>query len=79
MPETLIRAAYASVARLAIVPLQDLLGLGSGARLNTPGTADGNWGWRFAWGDVPGELAGAQRLLLDLYGRLPRAGAVAGG
>jgi 4-alpha-glucanotransferase len=79
MPETLIRAAYASVARLAIVPLQDLLGLGSGARLNTPGTAEGNWGWRFAWGDVPGELAGAQRRLLDLYGRLPRAGAVAGG
>ncbi len=40
VPEALIRAALGSVARLAIVPVQDLLGLGSAARLNTPGTAE---------------------------------------
>ena len=42
----LIHAAYKYVCRLAVVPLQDLLGLGSEARMNTPGTAQGNWQWR---------------------------------
>ena len=42
----LIRLAYASQARLAVVPLQDFLGLGSEARLNTPGQTGGNWQWR---------------------------------
>ncbi len=49
-PETigtdLIRLAFSSRARLAIAPLQDYLGLGSEARLNTPGTLDNNWRWR---------------------------------
>jgi 4-alpha-glucanotransferase len=49
----LIRAALASVADTAIVPAQDLLGLGSEARMNRPGTASGNWRWRL----VPGQLA----------------------
>ncbi len=43
---TLIRAAWSSVARLALVPLQDLLNLGNEARLNSPGVATGNWRWR---------------------------------
>ncbi|MEM7790982.1 MAG: 4-alpha-glucanotransferase, partial [Verrucomicrobiota bacterium] len=43
----LIRAAYASVARMAIFPLQDLMSLGGEARLNTPGAATGNWQWRY--------------------------------
>jgi 4-alpha-glucanotransferase len=43
-----IRAAYASVARLAVVSLQDVLGLGPAARFNTPGSAQGNWQWRFS-------------------------------
>lgn len=43
----LIRAAWASVADLAIAPLQDVLGLGEDARMNVPGTATGNWRWRF--------------------------------
>jgi 4-alpha-glucanotransferase len=43
-----IRAAFSSVATLAIVPLQDVLGLGNEARMNTPSLSDGNWGWRFA-------------------------------
>jgi 4-alpha-glucanotransferase len=42
-----IREAWKSVAEVAISPLQDLLGLGSEARMNTPGLAEGNWGWRF--------------------------------
>ncbi len=43
----LIHAAYKSVCRLAITPLQDIFGLGSEARFNTPGTSMGNWQWRF--------------------------------
>jgi 4-alpha-glucanotransferase len=42
----LIRLAMASAAALAVVPLQDVLGLGSSARMNTPGTPRGNWTWR---------------------------------
>ncbi len=40
--------AYASVCNLAVIPLQDLLGLGSAARFNSPGQPEGNWAWRFA-------------------------------
>jgi 4-alpha-glucanotransferase len=43
----LMRLAWSSVAVLAIAPLQDVLGLGSEARMNTPGVAEGNWRWRF--------------------------------
>jgi 4-alpha-glucanotransferase len=49
-PETIhidmIRLAFASPARLAVAPMQDYLGLGSEARINTPGTSRGNWRWR---------------------------------
>jgi len=45
-PWSLIRLAYSSAAALAIVPLQDVLGLGTEARMNTPGSESGNWGWR---------------------------------
>jgi len=44
----LIRLAWSSVAGLAIAPLQDLLDLGIGSRMNVPGRADGNWRWRFS-------------------------------
>jgi 4-alpha-glucanotransferase len=46
MPWALVRLAFASVAGLAVVPAQDLLGLDSGARMNTPGSAEGNWQWQ---------------------------------
>jgi 4-alpha-glucanotransferase len=46
IPWDLIRLAYASVADLVIVPMQDVLGLGSEARMNVPGRAEGNWTWR---------------------------------
>ena len=45
----LIRAASASIADLAIYPLQDVLGLGSEHRMNLPGQSDGHWQWRFTW------------------------------
>jgi 4-alpha-glucanotransferase len=50
MPWALIRLALSSTARLCVVPAQDLLELGSGARMNTPGTDEGNWTWRAAPG-----------------------------
>ncbi len=72
LPWGLIRAAVASTARLAVVPLQDFLGLGSEARMNVPGEQEGNWRWRFAWGEVPEDLHGRIRHLLRLYGRAPQ-------
>lgn len=67
-----IRAAYASVANLAVIPLQDLLGLGSAARFNTPGKSQGNWTWRYRAEQLRalGEnSAGYLRALSALYGR----------
>jgi 4-alpha-glucanotransferase len=57
MPEYIIDVVYQSRARLAILPMQDLLGLGSEARMNTPGKAEGNWSWRFAWDAVDPAVA----------------------
>lgn len=65
----LVRLASASVADMAIFPLQDALGLGSEARMNTPGKAEGNWSWRFAWSDVPDWLPWQLREMAQLYGR----------
>jgi 4-alpha-glucanotransferase len=66
----LVRLAYTSVADLAIIPLQDALGMGSEARMNTPGTATGNWSWQLD-GEPPGEVATALRQLAEVSGRLP--------
>jgi 4-alpha-glucanotransferase len=67
----MMRLAYGSVADLAVVPMQDVLGLGGWARMNVPGVAKGNWHFRL----TPDQLnEGAQRMLAglaDLYGRLP--------
>ena len=48
----LVRLAIESRANMAMIPLQDLLGLGTTARMNTPGTAEGNWKWSFSWKDL---------------------------
>jgi 4-alpha-glucanotransferase len=48
----MIRLAFSSVADTAIIPLQDVLGLGTSARMNLPGSPEGNWGWRFAPGQI---------------------------
>jgi 4-alpha-glucanotransferase len=58
----MIRAASASVAKLAIFPLQDVLGLDTTHRMNRPGSAAGNWDWRYDWsmvGPEPAHLLGA--------------------
>jgi 4-alpha-glucanotransferase len=65
----MIRAVLASVADLAIVPLQDVLGLGSDARMNLPGKISGNWKWRYRPGALSGDLSVRLRLLVTLYDR----------
>ena len=70
--DDLIRAAYASVARTAIVPMQDVLRMGSEARMNTPGVAAGQWGWRFSWEQLPDDRTGWLGELAGIYGRLPQ-------
>jgi 4-alpha-glucanotransferase len=69
----LIRAAYASVADRAIVPLQDVFGLGSEARMNTPAEAEGNWSWRARGEDFANDRNARLRRLAELTGRLPKA------
>ncbi|OGI58897.1 MAG: 4-alpha-glucanotransferase [Candidatus Muproteobacteria bacterium RBG_19FT_COMBO_61_10] len=72
MPWPLIRAALASVARLAMLPMQDALQAGSGQRMNLPGSHGGNWLWRFAWEQIPPGLGARLRGLAERYGRLDR-------
>jgi 4-alpha-glucanotransferase len=71
VPWSFIRAAYASVARMAIVPLQDVLGLGSEARMNIPSRMDGNWGWRFDAGALRPDLGKKLAELTEVSDRLP--------
>jgi 4-alpha-glucanotransferase len=47
-----IEMAWGSCAKMAVIPMQDVLRLGSKSRMNTPGTANGNWGWRFRWSQL---------------------------
>jgi 4-alpha-glucanotransferase len=68
-----IRAAYASVAGLAVISLQDFLSLGPEGRFNTPGQAAGNWGWRYRTEQLErlqSDSAGYLRELAELHGRL---------
>jgi 4-alpha-glucanotransferase len=65
----MIHAVEASVADLVIVPLQDVLGLGSSARMNLPGTVSGNWKWRYRPGVLSRELCARLRSMTALYDR----------
>lgn len=67
----LIRLALGSVAALAVVPLQDLLDLSSAARMNTPGTEEGNWTWRYEAPALTTTLEARLRDLTSTYGRAP--------
>lgn len=67
-----IRAALASVSTLAVIPVQDVLGLGTEARMNVPGTLGGNWKWRLKWGELTGRHAKRLRSMTELYGRIRR-------
>jgi 4-alpha-glucanotransferase len=65
-----IRAVLASVADTAIVPAQDVLGLGSEARMNRPGTIGGNWQWRLLPGQLTHEIAGRLAVMAATYDRV---------
>lgn len=65
-----IRLAMASVARLAIIPMQDVLGLPSSCRTNRPGTSEGNWRFRLLPQELTSEAAAFLRSLADIYQRL---------
>jgi 4-alpha-glucanotransferase len=69
----LVERALSSVCALAIVPIQDILGLGSDARMNRPGEIGGNWTWRLE----PGQLTAAHASRLRAAGE--RAGRVGSG
>jgi len=68
----LIRVAFSSIADTAIVPLQDVLGLGSEARMNHPGMAEGNWGWRFVSGQITREMESRLCEMTRTYDRAPQ-------
>ena len=65
----LLRAAWASVANTAVAPLQDLLGLGSRARMNLPASEQGNWQWRFRRGALTQKISERLGALTALYDR----------
>jgi 4-alpha-glucanotransferase len=66
-----VRLAMASVARTAICPLQDILGLGSEARMNLPGTSRGNWEWRFTAGMLTPGVKDRLREMTRIFERSP--------
>jgi 4-alpha-glucanotransferase len=67
----LIRAAQASVASLSVIPLQDVLSLGSEARMNIPSQPEGNWRWRYQPGALSSKIRERLALLAEVTDRLP--------
>lgn len=65
----MIRLALGSVANQAVVPLQDLMGLGSEARMNTPGVGEGNWEWRYSEAMITSQMKSGLTQLTEVYGR----------
>lgn len=65
----LIRTAYASVASIVMIPMQDILGLGTEARMNFPGKLGGNWTWRFDWDQVEGHIPLTYKGMTEMYDR----------
>ena len=68
---SLIRLALSSIADIAILPVQDILGLGNVARMNFPGKEVGNWGWRYRSGALSQEIGDRLNSLTKVYGRDP--------
>jgi 4-alpha-glucanotransferase len=68
-----IRAAQSSPGCLSVVPLQDVFGLGSEGRMNTPSSNGGNWSWRFHGTELSGDIAAKLALLAEVTDRLPKA------
>lgn len=67
----MMKGAWSSVGDLAIVTMQDILGLGSEGRMNTPSTLGNNWKWRMKKDAIDDKLAGKIRSNMQLYGRMP--------
>lgn len=68
--DSMLRGIWSSVADTVIAPAQDLLGLGSEARMNTPATVEGNWKWQLCDGQLDDDLAGRLREMTELFGRV---------
>jgi 4-alpha-glucanotransferase len=77
-PDFLIDAVYGSRAQLAVLPMQDLLALGSESRMNSPGTVVRNWRWRFTWNEVAPTLPAISRARAERTGRAIAAAHAAG-
>jgi 4-alpha-glucanotransferase len=71
VPDFLIDAVYGSASQLAVIPLQDLLARPSHDRMNTPGTTEGNWRWRFDWSQIPADVPAISRARAERFSRLP--------
>ncbi len=65
----LIRTAYASVANIVIIPMQDILNLGEEARMNFPGKLGGNWTWRFSWEQIDQNISKTYKSMTEIYER----------
>jgi 4-alpha-glucanotransferase len=65
----MMRGAWSSVADMAIVPMQDIIGLGSEARINTPSTLGTNWKWRATSDQITPALAKRLYRYMEMYGR----------
>ena len=70
IPRRMIQAAYMSIADVVIIQMQDVLELGTEARMNTPSTIGANWQWRALSGQINHEDAGWLRKYAGIYGRL---------
>jgi len=70
MPWSLIDYTMASVAKLVIIPMQDILALGAGHRLNTPGTVGNNWTWQFSWQQLSDDLPERLHRIVGRHQRL---------
>jgi 4-alpha-glucanotransferase len=66
----MMRGAWSSVADMAIVPMQDLVGCGSEGRMNTPSTLGGNWTWRITSDQITKKLEKRLYMYTQMYGRL---------
>jgi len=67
-----MRALMQSVSNRVVIPLQDVLGLGSEARMNLPNSTEGNWLWRFKTGAINESLSRRLREMTETYGRLSK-------
>ena len=66
----MMRGAWASVGDLAIVPMQDIIGVGSEGRMNTPSTLGGNWEWRATADQIDNKLTKRLYKYMQMYGRV---------